>query len=92
MGIIALNNLFEYITSSLSETELEWLANELSMVASKSKRKLEPYTFDEINTRINESEQQIASGECSATADVFRRLYSKYNMEGTEHFQEDMAV
>ena len=30
MGIIALNNLFEYITSSLSETELEWLAGGVS--------------------------------------------------------------
>ena len=62
MSTVALNGLFEYITNSLSEEELKWLVAELNTVTSKSHRKLEPYTMEEINARIDESERQIAAG------------------------------
>ena len=73
MSTVALNGLFEYITNSLSDEELMWLVAELNTVTSKSHRKLEPYTMEEINARIDESERQIAMGECSTTGDVFSK-------------------
>lgn len=78
MSTIALNGLFEYITNSLSEEELIWLTTELTSVTSKPKRQLKPYTLEEIDARIDESERQIAMGECSTTDEVFHRLNGKY--------------
>ena len=87
MSTVALNGLFEYITNSLSEEELMWLVAELNTVTSKSRRKLEPYTMEEINARIDESERQIAMGECSTTDDVFSRIRRKYEKKAAG--QED---
>ncbi|MBQ8969006.1 MAG: hypothetical protein IJ064_04665 [Bacteroidaceae bacterium] len=81
MSTVALNSLFEYITNSLSEEELIWLTTELTSVTSRPKRQLEPYTMAEIDARIDESERQIAMGECSATDEVFHRLNGKYGKD-----------
>ena len=92
MSTIALNGLFEYITNSLSEEELIWLVTELNTVTSKSLRKLEPYSMEEINARIDESERQIAVGECSTTEEVFSRIRSKYEQKAAGQLEEAMAV
>ncbi|MBQ7495150.1 MAG: hypothetical protein IJT75_05260 [Bacteroidaceae bacterium] len=92
MSTIALNGLFEYITNSLSEEELIWLVTELNTVTSKSLRKLEPYSMEEINARIDESERQIAAGECSTTEEVFSRIRSKYEQKAAGQLEEAMAV
>lgn len=92
MSTVALNGLFEYITNSLSEEELMWLVTELNTVTSKSRRKLEPYTMEEINARIDESERQIAMRECSTTDDVFGRIRRKYEKKAAGQLEEALAV
>ena len=56
-----MNNLSEYLCDTLTDEEKRDLALELSMSAM-AKEELPPYTMEEINAMIEESERQIASG------------------------------
>lgn len=46
----------------------------------------------EINARIDESERQIAMGECSTTDEVFSRIRRKYAKKAGGQLEEALAV
>ena len=48
--------------------------------------------MEEINARIDESERQIAAGECSTTDDVFSRIRRKYEKKAAGQLEEALAV
>lgn len=48
--------------------------------------------MEEINARIDESERQIAMGECSTTDDVFSRIRRKYEKKAEGQLEEALAV
>ena len=56
-----MNNLSEYLCDTLTDEAKRDLALELSMSAM-AKEEPPPYTMEEINAMIEESERQIASG------------------------------
>ena len=63
MSTTALNGLYEYLTSTLSTSNMLWLSTRLAEYAKNEEENLKPYTMEELNARIDEAERQIAAGE-----------------------------
>ena len=76
----ALNNLSEYLCDTLTDEEKRDLALELSM-SSMAKEELPPYTMEEINAMIEESERQFASGRYMSSDEMFEQLEKKLEGE-----------
>ena len=76
----ALNNLSEYLCDTLTDEEKRDLALELSMSAM-AKEELPPYTMEETNAMIEESERQIASGRYMSSDEMFEQLEKKLEGE-----------
>ncbi len=67
-----LNGLLQYLLATLSYDNRAWLSRHL--IESQDTDALAPYTAEEINARIDESEQQIAAGEFCTTEEVLTDL------------------
>lgn len=63
MSTAALNGLYEYLTGTLSTSNMLWLSTRLAEYAKSEDERLKPYTMEELNARIDEAERQIAAGE-----------------------------
>lgn len=63
MSTTALNGLYEYLTGTLSTSNMLWLSTRLAEYAKNEEENLKPYTMEELNARIDEAERQIAAGE-----------------------------
>ncbi|MBR1550497.1 MAG: hypothetical protein IJ634_07680 [Bacteroidales bacterium] len=50
----------------------------------RSQEELTPYTLEELNARIDESERQFAEGKCKSINEVFRRWDMDVNMVAEE--------
>ena len=63
MSTAALTNLRDYLTGTLSPANMLWLSSQLADYAKKkAKASLKPFTKDEINAMIDQSEADIAAG------------------------------
>ena len=64
MSTVALQNLLDTILGyNLSTANKRWLAEHLiEQVEQETTEKVEPYTMAEINTMIDESEEDFAAG------------------------------
>lgn len=64
MSTVALQNLLETILGyNLSTANKRWLAEHLiAQVEAETKEQVEPYTIDEIDAMIDESEADFAAG------------------------------
>lgn len=76
MNHATLINLRNYIYGALTPSDIRWLGTEL--MAYTTKETLPPYTMQEINTMIDESEKQSARGELHDSKDVFNRLETRF--------------
>lgn len=81
MSTVALQDLWNTILGyNLSTANKRWLAEHLiEQVEAETKEKLEPYTMEEINAMIDESEKDFAAG----------RFYSMD--EARQHRKEHMS-
>ena len=81
MSTVALQDLLDMILGyNLSTANKRWLAEHLiEQVETETKEKLEPYTMEEINAMIDESEVDFAAG----------RFYSMD--EARQHRKEHMS-
>lgn len=67
-----MNNLLEYLYGTLSPDNMRWVGKHLIEHADKEES-LKPYTMEEIHAMIDESERQIAAGQCKPIEEVFRK-------------------
>ena len=67
-----MNNLLEYLYGTLSPDNMRWVGKHLIEHADKEES-LKPYTMEEIHAMIDESERQIAAGQCKPIEEVIRK-------------------
>ena len=75
-----LTNLRDYLIGTLSKEDMAWLTAELAAHA-KEEEKLKPYTMEELNAMIDESEQQIANGEVYDFEEVLNEIENELDKE-----------
>lgn len=85
MSTATLSNLLEFLYGTLTPTNMRWMAEQLKEQADLQEEHLKPYTMDEINAMIDESERQIAAGLCQDNDDVFRELQEELEQEDFAH-------
>ena len=73
MSSTALNGLRDYLFGTLSADDMMWLAEELKRHLHKGTAS-KPYSMEEIDGWIDESERQMAANLCEDEEDVYREL------------------
>ena len=66
-----LNGLLQYLLATLSYDNRAWLSQHL---IEPQEEAVAPYTMEEINARLDESERQIAAGQVYTTEEVMSGL------------------
>jgi hypothetical protein len=82
MSTETLSNLRDYLFGTLSRSNMLWLATQLKEHAEKQEE-LKPYTMEELNARIDESERQLANGQYKTIEEVFHEMGHKTRAQGT---------
>ena len=72
MSTATLNGLLEYLYATLSPSNQKWLGEHLIEHAEIVEDPLRPYTMEEINAMLEESERDFEAGRCFSTDDVLR--------------------
>ena len=72
MSETTLTKLLEYLYGTLTPRNMRWLA--MHLIEQADAEELKPYTKEELNAMIDESERQIASGLCQDSDVVFDEL------------------
>ena len=73
MSTTALSSLRDYLLGTLSVNDMTWLMEELAGYIQKEQCP-EPYTMDELNTRIDKSESDAAEGRVRSHEEVFASI------------------
>ena len=84
MSEATLNNLLEYLYETLTPSNKRWVGEHLIRYADYEEEPVKPYTMEEINAMIDESERQIAAGLSQDHEDVFRELQEELDQEEFE--------
>jgi len=84
MSEATLQGLLDYLYSTLTPDNMRWMATQLMAHANAEEESLKPYTMEEINAMIDESERQIAAGLCQDHEDVFHELQEELEQEEHE--------
>lgn len=70
MSTQALTGLRDYLTTTLSFADMNWLAAELAEYASKEEHTLKRYTREELNAMLDVAEAEISAGKGTPHEDV----------------------
>lgn len=85
MGTTALTGLRDYLVGTLNTGSLYWLATELTEYAKKKDaHSLKPYTMEEINAMIDQSERDSAAGLGQDSEEMFSELEEEFAREELE--------
>ena len=75
MSTAALTSLLDYLYGTLSPSNMKWVGEHLIEYAKKEEdEQLRPYTMEELNTRIDQAEADIAAGRVIDDDDVWAEL------------------
>ncbi|MBQ9214517.1 MAG: hypothetical protein IJ150_11345 [Bacteroidales bacterium] len=85
MTTFALNNLWTYLQGlSLSIEDCKWLARKLIEPnvndTPTKENSVCPYTKEELNSRFDEIEKEISTGQCTKSEDFFQELDKEFNL------------
>ena len=84
MSTATLQGLLDYLTDTLSTSNMLWLSERLTDYARKNeKQQLKPYTMEEIRARMEIAESELDAGLGVDSDEMIRELE-------TEFAQEDM--
>ena len=86
MSTAALTSLRDYLTGTLSSTDMIWLIEEMKDFMLGSEEKLEPYTKEELHARIAQAEADIVAGRLTSHEDLMREW--KEELAREEHLAE----
>ena len=82
MSTTALQGLLDYLYGTLSPSNMRWVAEHLVMQADKVENPdLKPYTMDEINAMIDQSERDIAAGRVCDFDEAMDELEKEFARE-----------
>ena len=85
MRATALTGLRDYLIGTLNTGSLYWLATELTEYAKKKEtRHLKPYTMEEINAMIDQSERDSVAGLGQDSEEMFCELEEEFAREELE--------
>lgn len=75
MSTSALNGLLRYLYDTLTPDNMRWMATHLNEYADLTdKKSMTPYTHEELVSRVEAAEHQIALGNYTDADDVLREL------------------
>ena len=74
MSETTLTSLLEYLYGTLTPSNMRWMAKQLSERAKFEEEALKPYTMEEINARIDQSERDFAEGDFYTHEEVLKML------------------
>ena len=80
MSTTALTSLLDYLTKVLTTDNKKWLADHLYQQV-REKKSVIPYTMEEINSRIDQAEQESAAGLGQDSEVMFRELEEDFVRE-----------
>ena len=81
MSTATLSNLRDYLCGTLSTSDMIWLVEEMKNFMRGPEEKLKPYTMEELNARIDQSERDIAEGRVYEFDDVMHELEEEFAHE-----------
>ena len=72
MSTATLNGLLEYLFATLTPSNQKWLGEHLIEHAESIEAPLRPYTMEEINAMLEESERDFEAGNCYSTEEAIK--------------------
>jgi hypothetical protein len=81
MSEATLQGLLDYLYSTLTPDNMRWMATHLMAHADSDEENLKPYTMEEINARIDQSERDSAEGKVYDFDDVMREIEEEFALE-----------
>ena len=88
MSTTALTGLRDYLTSTLSNSNMIWLATQLTEFVKKQQQEppFRRYTMDEVNAMLDEAEADIAAGRVLSEEEVMREWEEELEREEQEEY------
>ena len=88
MSTTALTGLRDFLTSTLSNSNMIWLATQLTEFVKKQQQEppFRRYTMDEINAMLDEAEADIAAGRVLSEEEVMREWEEELEREEQEEY------
>ena len=84
MSTATLQNLLDYLKSTLSTSNMLWLSERLQECAKdKTEQEIKPYTIEELHARIAQSEIDSTQGRVYEFDDVMREIAEEFTSEET---------
>lgn len=80
MSTATLTSLRDYLYGTMSANDMMWLVEELSSHL-RMESDLKPYTLEELNARIDESERDAAEGRYRTHEEVFANIKREEMLE-----------
>lgn len=85
MSTATLTGLRDYLYDTLSPANLIWLGTQLAEYGRKQEEpSLKPYSMEEINAMIDQSERDSAAGLGQDSEEMFRELEEEFAREEQE--------
>lgn len=81
MSTATLTSLRDYLFGTLSTSDMIWLVEEMKNHMRAPEEKLKPYTMEELNARIDQSERDIAEGRVYEFDEVMQELEKEFAQE-----------
>lgn len=72
MSTTTLTNLLEFLYGILSPSNMKWVGEHLIEQSEKIEKQMQPYTMEEIDAMLEESEQDFEAGRCYNTDEVLK--------------------
>ena len=81
MSETTLQGLLDYLYSTLTPDNMRWMATQLMAHANAEEESLKPYTMEEINARLDQSERDSSEGKVYDFDDVMREIEEEFALE-----------
>lgn len=78
MSTTALTGLRDYLTETLSTSNMLWLSTQLAEYAKKHEEPLKPYTKEELLERAESARKRIAEGHYTTIENVLEELDEEF--------------
>ena len=90
MSTATLSSLLDYLTGTLSASNMRWVGEHLIEFANIAEKfPLKRYTMEEINSMIDQAETDIAAGRMTSHAESMRNWREKIARK--EHYAHEKA-
>ena len=91
MSTETLSGLRDYLFSTLSRSNMLWLATQLKERAEKEEE-LKPYTIEELHQMVEEGRKQIAEGHYFTSEEVFNDLFEEFGVDEREVEEKELQL